>query len=115
MHEGDAVAWNNATAEPMCQESSGGTQAVNAAGASAASARASVRPYTAGHIPAEGLETVNGAAMGAATSGASNGRKAAAIGATSATKSGCMPESRCSSSAAATSDGAWRRGVVAYR
>ena len=106
MHEGNAVAWNNATAEPMCQESSGGTQAVNAAGTSAASARASVRPYAAAHIPAEGLETVNGTAMGAATSGASNGRKAAAIGATSATKSGCMPESRCSSSAAGTSDGA---------
>ena len=108
MHEGNAVAWNNATAEPMCQESSGGTQAFNAAGTSAASAGASVRPYTAGPIPAEGLVTLNGTAMGAGTSGTSKG----VCGATSATKSGCMPESRCSSSAAGTSDGAWRRGVV---
>ena len=100
MHEGNAVAWNNATAEPMCQESSGGTQAFNAAGTSAASAGASVRPYTAGPIPAEGLVTLNGTAMGAGTSGTY--------------KSGCMPESRCSSSAAGTSDGAWRRGVVVY-
>ena len=98
----------------MRQESSGGTQAVNAAGTGAASATASVPLETGGPIPADFLEAVTGAAMGAATSGASNGRKAAAMGGTGATKSGCMPESRCSSAAAAISDGAWRRVVVVY-